>query len=611
MIRSLQLIVIAIGAAAAPAFADRTAVQIYSTICSTCHDGGVPRAPHKVDFQMLGPRAILDALQSGVMQGQGSLLTAGEQRAIAEYLGAAALPSPEQEHIEHCDAAHSKFDFNAPPRSAGWGMNLESTRFISRHDAGLDATSVPRLKLKWAFAFPGATRARSQPTAGGGALFVGSQDGTVYALDFDTGCVRWTYKAKSEVRSSPTLEAWRPGNAKSKPRLWFGDFVGNAYAVDAMSGQLLWTAPVDDQPRLSVTGSPKYHHGRLYVPMSSNEWASAANPSYECCKFRGGVAALDANTGRLIWRSYTIPQAPQDTGELNAAGAKRFHPAGAPVWNSPTIDVKRNRLYVGTGESYTSPAVPQSDAVIAYDLDSGKMLWWHQSVEHDAWNMACFIGGGPNCPLENGPDLDIGASPILYRLRPGHDALLVGEKSADVFALSPDDGHLLWRVKIGRGGFNGGIHWGMAATRAALYAPISDTIILGTEKGEPKPGLFALNPESGAIKWYVPAPDVCAADRKPACDRGYSAPPTAIPGVVFQPAYDGWLRAYREDDGAVLWSFDTNQSFATVSGIKGHGGSIESAGAIVADGRLAVNSGYSFGGRMGGNVLLVFSVDGK
>jgi polyvinyl alcohol dehydrogenase (cytochrome) len=612
MIRPLQLsLIMAIGTIATPAFADRPPAQIYATVCSTCHDGGVPRAPHKVDFQMLGPRAILDALQSGVMQGQGSLLTPGEQRAIAEYLGAAALPAQGQERIARCDAAHSRFDFNAPPRLSGWGMNLESTRFIPQRVAGLDAASVPRLKLKWAFAFPGATRARSQPAVGGGALYVGSQDGTVYALDFATGCVRWTFRAKSEVRSGSTLESWRPGDAKAKPRLWFGDFIGNAYAVDAITGQLLWTTPVDEQPRLSITGSPKYYNGRLYVPMSSNEWASAANPSYECCKFRGGVAALDANTGHLLWRSYTIPEAPKATGTLNSAGAKQFHPAGAPVWNSPTIDVRRKRLYVGSGEAYTSPAADQSDAVIAYDLDTGKMLWWHQSIAHDAWNMACFIGGGPNCPRENGPDLDIGAPPILYRLKNGHDVLLVGEKSADVFALDPDDGHQLWRVKYGRGGFNGGVHWGMAATREALYSPISDTVILGTEKGEPKPGLFALNPESGAIKWYAPAPDVCAKDKKPACDRGYSAPPTAIPGVVFQPAYDGWMRAYRESDGTVIWSFDTNTSFETASGVKGHGGSIESAGAVVSDGRVAVNSGYSFGGRMGGNVLLVFSVDGK
>ena len=346
--------------------------------------------------------------------------------------------------------------------------------------------------------------------------------------------------------------------------------------------------------------------------MSSSEWAAAADPSYECCTFRGGVTALDARTGAVLWRSYTIPEEPRATDARNAAGSLRRHPSGAPVWNSPTIDVKRRRLSVGTGEGYTSPAAAQSDAVVAFDLDTGKMLWWHQSLAKDAWNMACFIGGGPNCPDENGPDLDIGAPPVLHRLPDGSDVLLVGQKSADVFALDPDDGRLLWKVRYGRGGFAGGVHWGLAASPTTLFAPNADTVFLGTEQGEAKPGLFALDPANGAIKWFAPAPkDSCQPGTAPACDAGFSPPPTVRPGVVFQPAFDGWLRAYRETDGALLWAFDTVRTYDAVGGLKGQGGSIESAGAIVADGAVFVNSGYLFGGRMPGNVLLKFTVDGR
>ena len=591
--------------------ADRPPAEIYKTICAACHEGAMPRAPHSVEFQMLGPRTILTALESGVMQAQGSLLTPTERRAVAEHLAGAALPSAESAPRASCDAAHSRFDFNRPPPLAGWAMTLEGTRHVSAKVAGLRAAEVPRLGLKWAFAFPGATRARSQPTVGGGALYVGSQDGTIYALDFDTGCIRFTFAADAEVRSSPVLEPWRSGDGTAKPKLWFGDFKGNAYALDAQTGALIWKTRVDEHPRVTITGSPRYYDGRLYVPMSSNEWAAAANPAYECCTFRGGVAALNASTGALAWRSYSIPQAPQATGEVTKAGVARRHPAGAPVWNSPTIDVKRHRLYVGTGEAYTSPAAAQSDSVIAYDLNDGRMLWWHQSIAGDGWNMACFIGGGANCPAENGPDLDIGAPPILHRLPSGADVLLIGEKSADVFALSPDDGRLLWKVKYGRGGFAGGVHWGMSASERTLFAPNADTTFTGKEKGEAKPGLFALDPANGKIKWFAAAPDVCNAALKPACDRGFSPPPTSMPGVVFQPSFDGWLRAYRETDGRMLWSFDTTRDFDTVNGEKGHGGSMDSAGAIIADGRVVVNSGYMFGGRMPGNVLLVFSVDGK
>jgi polyvinyl alcohol dehydrogenase (cytochrome) len=588
--------------------AERPPAELYKQYCASCHEGGVPRAPHAVKFQMLGPTTILNALESGVMRTQGSALTTAERRSLAEFLGGAKLAATQRVPLKRCAATPSWFDFDRPPPLAGWGMTLEGTRFVDAAAAALPAGDVPKLELRWAFAFPGATRARSQPTVGAGAVFVGSQDGTVYALDFGTGCVRWTFAAEAEVRSSPTLEPWQRGDGRARPRLFFGDFNGNAYALDAQTGRLLWKTRVEEHPRVTITGSPRLFENRLYVPLSSNEWAAAADPAYECCTFRGGVTALDSETGRLVWRSYTIPQAPVATGDRNSAGALRWHPAGAPVWNSPTIDTKRRRLYVGTGESYTSPAAPQSDAVIAYDLDTGKMLWWHQSLAKDAWNMACFIGGGPNCPRENGPDLDIGAPPILHRLPTGEDVLLVGQKSADVFALDPDDGKLAWKVKYGRGGFAGGVHWGMAATGALLYAPNADTTFLPTESGETKPGLFALSPRDGSIVWFAAAPDVCPDNLKPACDRGFSPPPTAIPGAVFQPSFDGWLRAYAEGDGKLLWEFNTVRDFTTVSGEVARGGSIESAGAIVADGSVLVNSGYLFGGRMPGNVLLVFSV---
>ena len=123
-----------------------------------------------------------------------------------------------------------------------------------------------------------------------------------------------------------------------------------------------------------------------------------------------------------------------------------------------------------------------------------------------------------------------------------------------------------------------------------------------------KPGLFALDPRDGSIVWFTPAPDVCPADLRPACDPGFLGAADGDSGAVFQPAFDGRLRAYRESDGKLLWEFNTLRDFDTVSGEKARGGSIESAGAVVVDGSVLVNSGYLFGGRMAGNVLLVFTV---
>ncbi|MGY0610796.1 outer membrane protein assembly factor BamB family protein [Luteimonas sp. A501] len=582
----------------------RTPQEIYAQACAACHDSGaVPRAPHAIEFQMMGPAPILAALESGVMKQQGDLLSATERLRLAEFLGGASLPSGEG-MLSRCDADHASLDLQRPPMLDGWGLAEGNTRHIPAAVAGLGAADLPRLRLKWAFGYPGATRARSQPAAGGGALYTGSQDGIVYALDLATGCVRWTFKAAGEVRSSPVLEPWTTGDLQARPRLFFGDFRGNAYAVDASTGTLLWTRRVGDHPHLTLTGSVRLHEGRLYVPMSSTEWAAAADPSYACCTFRGGVVALSANSGEVLWRSHAIPDA--------EAGSSRAVGAGAPVWNSPTIDARRRRLYVGTGQAYTAPAAAQSDAVLAFDLDDGRLLWWHQTLSGDAWNMACLVQGrGRNCPAQEGPDFDIGAAVILHRLPDGRELLLAGQKSGHAMAIDPDNGKLLWKQRYGRGGLSGGVHWGMAANGGVLYVPIADTTVTGREEGEARPGLNAVDAATGRLLWHAAAPEACHPDDRPSCDPGYSAPVTSIPGAVFAPSFDGHLRAYAAEDGRLLWDEDTNAPVVTGSGAEAHGGSIESVGAVVVDGMVAVPSGYLFGTRMPGNVLLVYSIDGQ
>ena len=587
----------------------RDPAVIYAQQCASCHEGNVPKAPHSVTFQLIGPQAILAALTDGVMKEQGAALTADERVRVAEFLGGRSLTAGTSSEPQQCAEGASPFDFDRPPPLDGWGLTLASTRFVPADVAQLTTADVPKLELEWAFAFPGATRARSQPTVAGGAIYTGSQDGTVYAIDFESGCVRWRFEADAEVRVSPTVEPWTQGDSTARPKLFFGDFIGQAYAIDAITGELIWKHRVDPHPKLTITGSPRYYDGRLYVPMSSSEWAAAADPAYECCTFRGGVAALDAATGAPVWKTYSIPAEPAAAGE-NSAGAKRWHPAVAPVWNSPTIDVQRKRLYVGTGEAYTSPAADTSDSVLAISLEDGALLWHYQSIEGDAWNLACFIGGGPNCPEENGPDLDIGAPPVLVKLSDGREMLVAGQKSADVFALDPDDGELIWRRRTGRGGFAGGVHWGLAVEGNRVYAPNADTLFLPTdaERGEAKPGLFTLDAATGETLWFTPVPNLCPDALKPACDPGLSAAVTAIPGVVFAGGFDGWLRAFDGATGDVVWEYDTNREFDALSGIPARGGSIESAGPVVVGGALLVNSGYLFGGRMPGNVLLKFSV---
>jgi polyvinyl alcohol dehydrogenase (cytochrome) len=343
--------------------------------------------------------------------------------------------------------------------------------------------------------------------------------------------------------------------------------------------------------------------------MSSREWATAADPNYACCTFRGGIAAFDAADGSPLWKSYSIPETPVDTGKRNPLEVPIMGPSGAPVWNSPTIDAKRGLLYVGSGESYTSPAHGNSDAVLAFDMDSGELVWSRQLTAGDAWNMSCFIGSSYNCPEENGPDMDIGAPPLLISLGEGRDILVVGQKNGMVYGLDPDrEGAIVWERKVGLGGYAGGIHWGMATDGRVVYAPNADTDFIGRFDAERFPGVFALDAGSGRQLWYTRAQADCEESEKPACDAGVSASATAAPGLVFAGGFDGQLRAYHSDTGDVLWSYQTKRSYTALSGRRARGGSIESDGPVPYRDGLLVNSGYLFGSRLPGNVLLKFAL---
>ena len=197
-------------------------------------------------------------------------------------------------------------------------------------------------------------------------------------------------------------------------------------------------------------------------------------PNYECCKFRGSVVALDAVTGKPIWRAYTIAE-PAKPVRKNAAGVQLWGPSGAGVWSSPTVDVKKGALYVSTGDSYSEPAAKTSDAFIAYDLATGKQLWSRQFTDGDAFNVAC---GGPapmNCPQPAGPDHDFSSSPILVTLANGKRALVAGQKSGVVHAVDPDQqGEVLWETRVGEGGTLGGVQWGSAVDDRNIYVALSD-----------------------------------------------------------------------------------------------------------------------------------------
>ncbi len=581
---------------------------LYQQHCASCHGGKVAKAPPVSLLGIMSASSVLRAMEHGVMQEQAAGLDAKQRRALAEHLTGQSLnearsapPAPS------CSPALSAFDFNAAPGSRGWGVTQDNLRYFSPQSAGIVAADLPRLELKWAFAFPDAIRARSQPVTGGGSLYVGSQNGTVYALEQTTGCIRWTFSTVAEVRTSLVLTPWLPGQ-KSNPLLYFGDLVGNVYAVDAVTGRLVWRDRPDDHASLTLTATPVLREGRLYVPMSALEVTAAADPTYACCTFRGGVAVYDALSGEKLWVGYTIDEPPRVVGK-NAVGTERIAPSGAPIWGTPSIDPKRQLMYVGTGENYSSPANDTSDAILALSLVDGGIVWRQQMTPGDAWNMGCETDEKINCPPENGPDYDFGAATILATTSAGRDIVLAGQKSGEVFGLDPDQqGKILWRRKLGRGGIQGGVHFGMAVDGDTLYVPMSDFDGGPRWPGVAQPGMFALDIRTGETLWYTPAATGVCGERE-YCQPGLSAAASAIDGAVLAGSMDGHVRAYDRADGRVLWDFDTATRFSTLDGGTAHGGSIGGgAGPYVSDGMLYVNSGYGIYFHMPGNVLLAFAL---
>lgn len=596
----LLAIVVLCGLQAPAALSDLDGEALYEANCAKCHDGTVSKAPPKTLLAILGSASVLRALESGVMASYAAGLNAEEKRAVVTHLTgslptvAAALP----------ESASCPAEVTATtPDFQGWGITNDNQRMFDASVTSLNVGNLGALELKWAFAYPDAIRARSQPAIMGDTLFVGSQNGSVFALDKHTGCVRWTFSTVAEIRTAIVIG--EPDSKTGIALLYFGDLLGNIYALDSSDGSLAWRDRPDDHPSLTLTAAPALHGGVLYVPLSSLEVTEAADPKYACCTFQGGVAAYDAVTGEQRWVGRTIDEPPKEVGK-NSVGTPRIAPSGAPVWNTPSIDAKRGLIYVGTGENYSSPANDFSDAIVALRLDNGEIAWHQQTTAKDAWNMGCETEERVNCPPEDGPDYDFGAATIIVQDKDGHDLLLAGQKSGDVHALELDkQGKIRWQRKLGRGGIQGGVHFGMAADGQTAYVPMSDFDGGPRWPGIAKPGMFALDVTTGETHWYTEHADECRG--REFCQPGISAAATAIEGGVIAGAMDGVLRAYDRESGEIVWKFDAARSFPSTAGHSAQGGSFGGAtGPVLSGDMLFVNSGYGIYFHMPGGVLLAF-----
>ena len=635
----------AVVAAPLAAHAQGTGEATFNARCKGCHDPAIDRAPGKATLATYPAAQIVDALTNGVMKPMAAGLSDEDKAAVAAYLTgqAASAPGPAASRNPAAPAARPQ-----PPANVGVDVKCQANPPITatpgdwasvglkeghRYQAnpGLTAADVPKLKVKWSFAMSGG----SMPTVIGDWLFINNRSGKFYALDANTGCVRWVLP---DVASRTTPEIVKSPVSPSGWLTVIGLRDRTARAYDAQTGKEIWKSPpLHQNAVVGITGSPLIVGNQVFVPLTSGEEGAARQPSYRCCYFQGALVAVDLRTGQPQWTTKVIPEPLHDTHK-NAAGTMLQGPAGAAIWSAPTADVKRGLVYVTTGDSYTDVDTVGADAVVAMDMKSGKIRWSTQVEAKDNFIVGCTDKVKPaNCPSPDGPDYDFGASPIIFHLKGGRDVLLDGQKSGIAWGLNPDTGKVLWHTKVGGGSSLGGIEWGMAADNTRLYVANADTVNLIDEYLRPlgkspvaekeppsSPGLYAINPANGKLLWATPAPVVpChyegdrSRDRAAGgCIRAQSQAPSAMPGVVFSGTMDGWFRAYDAATGKIIWADETtSRHYETVNQVKNQpGGSLDGLGPAIAGGKVFVMSGFNGAANTGGNgvnVLLAYSVDGK
>ena len=590
-------------AAGPPRLGFRVAPPTYQQSCGTCHgtQGTVTdgkKAPSIGELQDFSPERVYAVLNGGSVAAHASLATFSDlqKRQFAEFLSGRPMNSAagdSKSMTNRCTSNPTLANPASGPSWNGWSPRTSNARFQTAANAGLTAQQVPNLKLKWAFGVPNATEMYSQPTIVSGRVFFGSDAAWLYSLDAKTGCIYWSFGADAGIRATPVI-APITGQGSTQYAVYFTDVLTRVYAVDAQTGKLLWKTKAGEHPRAKSSNGVAVADGKVFAGFSSMETTTGAVTTYECCSFRGHVAALDANTGKKLWTTFVIAEEPKPRGK-NAQGVTLYGPSGGSVWNVPTVDTKRKRVYVGTGNAYTFPAAVGTDSVIAMDMDTGKIAWQHQEVKGDAFinNCSATSRGGDNCPETLGPDYDFGGSSmILHTLADGRDILVAGSKGGFAMAFDLDkNGAVLWKTNLAERPPNaaGLIVFGGAADDQTAYYGLNQNGAV----------VAAVNLADGSRKW-TSAPIAGA--------RGIAAANTLIPGVVFSHASDGTLRAMSTGDGKLLFEYATAKEFQTVNEVPARGAAFGQSGSTIVGGMLFIGSGYN-GQGSGGNVMLAFGLE--
>jgi polyvinyl alcohol dehydrogenase (cytochrome) len=576
---------------------------VYKQYCASCK--GLPggtSSPTRETLARMSSGQISNALITGKMIAQAGPLSSQQVSYVSDYLSDAAAVDDTWLAAMRCPANRRTPRLDTQPTVSTFGFDIRNRRNLSYAQAGLKAADLSNLEIAWVIGFPDAVTMRSQAAVVGNSIFVpvGESKNRVFAFDISDKakpCLQWVFEGERTIRTSAGYGVRKDGRRV----IMVGDMGAYIHMIDATNGKELWSSHMGLFPGSISTATPVLVGDKVIAPSSQYEIMMAAQPNYECCKTHGGVVALDAMTGKRVWEGHTMENAKpiRDRGD----GKMLWGPAGAPVWNSPSIDVKRNRLYVGTGEANSDTAHKNTDALMSFDLTTGKILWSHQATADDVFNVGCGpTGGGLNCSKNTVfRDVDFGASTILATKPDGKDIVVAGQKSGTVWAMNPDDGSVVWRTHIGTGGPN-----------THVYAPISypGRTIPGQEvPADLRPGLYAVNLQDGTIDWKFEVKPDCTDQRKkfvPRCGSlfGLSGAPTVIGDHIVTGGLDGRVYVVERKTGKLVSQWDTARDFDTLNGVKGNGASVDNASIIAANGLLIMNSGYGLFGQGAGNVMI-------
>jgi polyvinyl alcohol dehydrogenase (cytochrome) len=499
--------------------------------------------------------------------------------------------------------------------SADWPMWQKSpngTRF-NADEKKITPATAGSLKLKWAYTYAPVPNAAhgSQPAIVDGVLYVGAPDAKFLALDAKTGATKWAFDLSTVVKAASNDV--RDGASVVGNRVYFGDSTGRIYALDKATGTLVWAKSINDNPTSVLTGSPLVFDGKVYIGESTTEGGMPRDPNYACCTHRGQVVALDAGTGAVAWRYYTMPAAKQ-VGTW-PSGAAKFAPSGGSVWSTPVVDAQTRTIFVGTGNSMTGEE-GDTDSVLAISADTGKVRWKQKAIPRDVYTAACGAAPGPTeyCPGkgEYAFDADFGASANVITVG-GRTLVTIGQKGGLFHAYDARTGAIAWETRLepldphAADPGSSGVQWASVYDGKWLYA--------ATHRGNPGK-LYALDPATGKIMWRSPHPaDGCttggAAASPDLCELAYTPAVSGTPGLIYEGSSDGKFRVYSSADGSVLFTYDAVRDFTGVNGPTGHGSGISgTGGAVIVDGMVYVQAGYYpfYPSNGKGAVLLAFGL---